>query len=117
MMRPDDCTVDHLQTGITASRVIESIEYQLPQARKCPTPELAIHARPFAEILRQITPGHAGSCNPENTIQNKAVVLRSPATASPTRNRKWFKTGPFLVAQQTSDHASLLQSYLEPEDN
>jgi hypothetical protein len=74
MMCPDDCTVDHLQTGITATRVIESVEDQLPQARQCPTPELAItldHLPKYSGRSRQATPVRA--------IQK-----------IPSRTRRWF---------------------------
>ena len=33
MVCPDDCAVDHLQTGIATATVIERVEDQLPQAR------------------------------------------------------------------------------------
>lgn len=43
MVRPDDCAVDHLQTGIATATVIEGVEDQLPQAGQRPAPELAVN--------------------------------------------------------------------------
>jgi hypothetical protein len=63
----------------------------------------------------QIAPRNTGSCNPENPIQNKAVVPRAPTAARTTLNYKRLKTVPFLVAHQTSNHGSLLKSHLESE--
>jgi hypothetical protein len=63
----------------------------------------------------QIAPSNTGSCNPENPIQNKAVVPRAPTAARTTLNYKRLKTVPFLVAHQTSNHGSLLKSHLESE--
>ena len=115
MVRPDYCAVDHLQTGVAAATVVEGFEQQLPQAGQRPAPELAVNRRPFAEMFVQITPGNAGSRNPENPIQNKAMIPRATATARTPLNHEWRKTRPFLVAHQTPDHGSLPKSHLESE--
>jgi hypothetical protein len=43
-------------------------------------------------MLVQVAPGNASPRNPENPIQNKVMVLRTPTTASPTLDYKWLKT-------------------------
>ena len=115
MVRPDYCAVDHLQAGVAAAAVIEGFEQQLPQAGQRPAPELAVNRRPFTEMLMQVAPGDAGARNPENTIQNKAMIPRATATARTALDHEWRKAGPFFVTHQTTDHGSLLKSYRESE--
>jgi hypothetical protein len=66
-------------------------------------------------MIRQIAPRDAGPRNPENTIQNTAMVLWAPPPARPTAHDEGLKTGPFLIAHQSTDHGSFSQSYLESE--
>ena len=115
MVRPDYCAVDHLQAGVATAAVVEGFEQQLPQARQRPAPELAVDRRPFAKMLMQVAPGNAGSRNPENPIQNKAVIPWTPPTAGTTLDHERLKTGPFLVAHQSSDQDSLPKSHLESD--
>jgi len=113
MMRPDDRAVDHLQGGIAAAAIIEGVKDQFPQSRQRPAPELAIDRRPFPKTIGQIPPWSPRSGNPENAIQNKTMVLWTPAAPRAAFNHKRLKTDPFLVAHQSTDHGSLRQSYLE----
>ena len=115
MVRPDYSAVDHLQAGIAAATVVEGFEQQLPQARQRPAPELSVNRRPFAEMFMQIAPGNTSACNPENPIQNKAMIPRATATARTALDHERLKTGPFLVAHQTPDHGSLPKSHLESD--
>jgi hypothetical protein len=115
MVRPDDSAVDHLQAGVATAAIVEGFKPQFPQARQRPAPELAINRRPFAKMLMQIEPGNACSRNPENPIQNKAMIPRSPTTARSTLDHKRFQIGPFFIAHQTPDHGSFSKSYLESE--
>jgi hypothetical protein len=112
---PDYCAVDHLQAGIAASAFVEGFEQQLPQAGQRPAPELAVNRRPFAEMLVQVAPGYARSRNPENPIQDKAMISRAPPATRTAFNHEWLKTGPFLIAHQTTDQDSFPKSYLESE--
>jgi hypothetical protein len=115
VVRPDDGAVDHLKAGIAATTVIEGIKHQFPQARQRPASELPVNRRPFAEMIGQITPWNTRPRNPENPIQNKPMVLRAPPSARPAAHHKRLKTGPFLIAHQSTDHGSFSQSYLESE--
>jgi hypothetical protein len=115
MVRPDYCAVDHLQAGLAAAAVVERFEQQLPQARQRPAPELAVNRRPFAEMLVQVAPGNTGSRDPENPIQNKAMIPRATATSRTALDHEWLKAGPFLVAHQTSDQSGLPKSHLESD--
>ena len=85
MVRPDDCAVDHLQTGLTTAAVVAGFEQQLSQPRQRPAPELVVNRRPFAEMLMQVTPRDARPRDPENPIQNKAIIPRTPPRRSQNR--------------------------------
>jgi hypothetical protein len=115
MVRPDYCAVDHLQAGVATAAVVEGFEQQLPQAGQRPAPELAINRRPFAEMLVQVAPGNARPRNPENPIQNKAMIPRSSPAARTALDHEWLETRPFLVTHQTPDHSNLPKSYRESE--
>lgn len=66
-------------------------------------------------MLVQVAPGNARSCDPENPIQDKAVIPRSPPAARAALNHERLKTGPFLITHQTTDQGSFPKSYLESE--
>ena len=66
-------------------------------------------------MLMQVTPGYARSRNPENPIQDKAVIPRAPSAARTALNYERLKTGPFLIAHQTTDQGNFPKSYLESE--
>src|ERR1017187_7040357 len=63
----------------------------------------------------QVAPGNARPRNPENPIQNKAMIPRTPPAARTALDHKRLKTGPFLVAHQTPDQGSLPKSNLESD--
>jgi len=66
-------------------------------------------------MLVQITPGNTRPRNPENPIQNKAMISRAAPTARAALNHKRLKAGPFLITHQPTDHDSFPKSYLESE--
>jgi hypothetical protein len=66
-------------------------------------------------MLVQIAPGYARSRNPKNPIQDKAVISRTPPATRTALNHERLKTGPFLIAHQTTDQGSFSKSYLESE--
>jgi hypothetical protein len=64
-------------------------------------------------MLMQIEPYHTRPHNPENPIQNKAMVPW-PATAPDTAfDHARLQVRPFFVAQQSTDQGSFLKNYLE----
>jgi hypothetical protein len=58
-------------------------------------------------MLMQIAPCDARSRNPEYPIQNKAMVLRAPATPRTSFDHERLKAAPLFVAHQTTDQGSL----------
>jgi len=67
-------------------------------------------------MLMQVAPGYTRSRNPENPIENKAMVPRASTAPATTFDHEWLKTVPFLVAHQTPDHGSLPKSHLDDVD-
>lgn len=63
-------------------------------------------------MLVQIAPRDTRSGDPENTIQNKAMVPWSAPAASAALNHERLKTGPFLVAHQTTNQDNLPKATL-----
>jgi hypothetical protein len=109
VVRPDYRAVDHLKTVRNALGVVKSLEQKLPKTGQGPAPELAVHRRPLAKMIRQIPPLRARACNPENSIQNKAMIPWRPSTSWTALHHEWFEEAPFLVAHQITDQDALLQ--------
>ena len=63
----------------------------------------------------QVAPGNARSRNPENPIENKAVVPWTTPAARASLDHEWLKASPFLVAHQTPDQDSLPKNHLESD--
>src|SRR5690606_24385907 len=103
----------HLDAVWRCAAIVEGIEHQFPKSGQGPAPELAIHARPLAELFRQITPGSTGSSNPENAIENKAVVGGRATALPPDRYQKGFKECPLGILHQQPRQDNLRKSYLE----
>ena len=74
MVGPDDGRVDHLNLCRFCPACVQGLKHEHPKPGECPTPELSVNARPFAEFLRQITPLRTGSGNPENAVQYQPVI-------------------------------------------
>ncbi len=109
MVSADDRAVDHLNLIRHRFAFVQRIQDQVPKARDGPASELAINARPFAELFRQIAPLRAGARNPENPVQNLAVVIcRSTASPSYSDDER-FKERPFRVLHQQSRQSCLPQ--------
>ena len=107
MMRPDDGRVDHLHALADARGLVEGVEQDVPQPGQVPSPELSVDLRPFAETLMQVTPLRARPGDPENSIENKAMVL-GPSTAMRAANRhERLKARPFLIRHQSPNQARL----------
>ncbi len=87
-MRPDNGQVDHLDAFADAFGLVQGFQQKVPQSGERPAPELSIDRRPFAEMFVQVAPLRPGAGDPENPIENKAMVLRpSPAMGAPEPSR------------------------------
>ena len=74
MMGADHGAIDHLKRVRDNPAFVQRLHDLLPQPRQGPAPELAVDAGPLAELFWQVTPRRTGARDPENAIQNKAMV-------------------------------------------
>ena len=58
-------------------------------------------------MLMQIPPLRAGAGDPENTIENKAMIFRPSPTMRPATRHERLKTSPFLIRHQPSNQSRL----------
>ena len=99
---------DHLDAFADAFGLVQGFQQKVPQSGERPAPELSIDRRPFAEMFVQVAPLRPGAGDPENPIENKAMVLRpSPAMGAPNRH-EWLKAGPFRIRHQSPNQVRLL---------
>ena len=118
MVGPDDGRVDHLNLCRFCPACVQGLKHELPQPGECPTPELSVNARPFAEFLRQITPLRTGSGNPENAVQHQPVIGCRPTATPSYGSDELLKERPFGVFhQQTSQDSLLVKTILNHASN
>jgi len=89
--------VDHLDSVLAFTAVVQRLQDNVPDPGNRPAAELAIDRTPLAEMLVQITPGHACAGNPEDAIKDHPVVHRRPAAACSRTHQKRRKERPFLI--------------------
>lgn len=106
-MCADRRAVDHLQGRRVRISVRECLQHHFPNPRQRPASELPIDRTPDAEFLRQITPGRAGTRNPENAIQPTPMIAWWPTAAGPVLSQEWREDCPFLVAHQSTSQNRL----------
>lgn len=100
--RPGSCSYAH------RFRPTESlVSCIVPQSSQRPSAELAIDGRPLAELLRQVPPWRARPSDPENTVQNKAMVRRFAPVRTTNSSDEGFEKGPFVVGYQVACHDRL----------
>ena len=75
MMCAYHCAVDHLQCVRHGTAPVQCVNDVLPEPGQCPAPELPVNTRPLAELIGQVPPWGSGSGDPENPIENKAVLI------------------------------------------
>jgi hypothetical protein len=91
-----------LTTGIRLS--LQSRQEALPETRLAPAIEPAGDGADRAIALRQIAPGRAGTQNPENAVQDGAVMVVGPPCWRPLGRQKRLKALPLPVRQLVTCH-------------
>lgn len=101
LMDPDVCRVDEdvFEIGIIG----QVLENPVPDALLRPAPEAGVDGEPFAEFLRQITPGCAGPRNPQNRLDKPAIVVRGGAGITKLARQLWRNPFPLLIAQDRAN--------------
>jgi hypothetical protein len=104
LMNPHNRSVDHLDGSIMGGS--QSVHNPAPDASPPPADEAVVASGVGAEALRQITPRCPRSQDPEDAIQDTAVV-HPPDTAWLVRQH-WIDGGPLMVGEFIA-HDSKLQ--------
>lgn len=107
MVRPDDGAVDHMNRLTAPFGVVQHFEQQIPETGERPAAKLSIHGGPFAEELGQIPPLNTGSGDPEDAVEDPAMITRPAPAVRPARRHEGLEERPFLVAHQASNQARL----------
>jgi hypothetical protein len=107
-MRPDNGAIDHLDALANPFGLVQGFKQKVPQSGQRPAPELAIDRRPLAKMPMQVAPLRPSAGDPENPIENKAVVFRASSAMRPTHRHERLETGRFVIRHQSPNQARLL---------
>lgn len=94
--------VDHLEPIRHGPAFIQGLHDLLLQPRKGPAPELSVNTGPLPELFRQVAPGRVRLRDPENSVQNKALISGlAPVRGAHGQNEALMEC-PLLVRHQVS---------------
>ena len=95
--------VDHLDVPIHLPGMVCTLLYTgeelCPQTLLLPAIEPRADGLPMAIALREITPGAARALDPENAVQDGAVIQGGPPCSLPLWWEQWSQLAPLLVGQ------------------
>lgn len=100
-MDPDVGGVDEDVFNIGIIR--QGLEDALPHAFLRPAPEASVHGEPFAEFHRQIAPGGARPCDPQNSFDKQPIVMRGGAGIANLARQIGRNPFPLLVVQDRAN--------------
>ena len=103
-VRPDRGAVDHLQQVGVAAAVGEALQHHVPNAGLAPAAELPPGRVPIAELGGQITPRRAGAGDPEDGVQNAAVIAGRAAALRAGRGHERFEQASLFIGHQAPGH-------------
>ena len=100
------------------SRTAKSrVQDVLPQPCARPAAEPAADQGPLAEFFGRVAPWRTGSCDPENTIQNKTMIRKFPPVRGPEGTSEALEEGPPIAGYQAARQVHLpRRDALEPWD-
>jgi hypothetical protein len=101
LMDPDVGCVDEdvFEIGI----VRQGLENPFPDAFLRPTPKARVDAVPFTERARQITPGRAGSRDPQDSFDEQPIVSGRGAGITHFARQFWLNAFPLPLAQDRAN--------------
>lgn len=113
MVRPNNGAVDHVDFPVDLTVLIAvflNLGKQLsPQALSLPAVEAGTHRLPVTVALREIAPGRSGPLEPEDAVEDGAVIQRGATRPRSLRWEQWSQLAPLLISQLiTPNHASFL---------
>src|SRR5512139_2016946 len=97
-------------------RIRDSVEEALPHIRFHPVSEPRVDCAPIAAGFRQIAPGASGAHNPQNRLDEEAVVLAAAARVTGLAQTQRLHLRPLSVGQYESFHQKL-ESWTSPNGN
>src|SRR3954452_16465084 len=78
---------------------LQRLQHALPYARPAPAIEPARHRAHWAVVSRQVAPGRTAVEDPENAVEDPAVVIIRPSGPRLLRRQQRIQTRPLRVAQ------------------
>lgn len=102
LVRADHGAVDEVPTPVELSSEVslslELVEQAAPDSSECPAAKADVDAVPLTVAFRQVTPWCAGCEDPEDSVENSAVVVVGPPSGLLLR-QEGCKAVPLLVGQ------------------
>lgn len=111
MLGPDHGAVARLQLVRRNPSMVESVKNTLLQPGQGPAAEIAVDRRKLAALPGQITQWWACSRYPENSIQNRVMIRRTPPSRVFDRTNGALEEDPGIVGYQIA-----CQEHLVPRD-
>ena len=106
----DDGAIDKVEQPIElAVRIrllLEGVEELLPDIRSLPAIEAAGHGWPGPVPLRQVPPGRPGAEDPQDAVDNRAMVMGRSPNLWFVRWEQGFKPLPLRAGQISSAHST-----------
>ncbi len=113
LMRADDGAVDHLDRRVARAAGCKRVEQFLENPRVPPPGEPAPDGVPLAEPLRQIAPGRSRAGDPQDALEDAAVVDGWATGATAFRRQEGRDQRPGGVVDLVSGQGWLPISSLE----
>ena len=102
-MGSHDRAVDHVHLPVDGTLLILLLlnlsEQVCPYALVLPAVEAGTHGLPVAVPFRKITPGASGSLDPEDAVEDRAVIQRGPTSPRTLWGEQWGQLAPLLIGQ------------------
>ena len=102
-MGSHDRAVDHVHLPVDGTLLILLLlnlsEQVCPYALVLPAGEAGTHGLPVAVPFRKITPGASGSLDPEDAVEDRAVIQRGTTSSRTLWGEQWGQLAPLLIGQ------------------
>jgi hypothetical protein len=110
LVNPNDRTIDHLKLSVV--RLGYRVHQAIPNASFAPASEAIVGRRIGSVSVGKIAPWRTGAQNPEDAVQNPAIILA--ARTRPAFRQDRFDNAPLevrqIVAHDPSSDVSNLES-------
>ena len=107
-MSPNDAAVHEVQVPVDppgcVSLCLQSLQEALPDPRLAPAIKPARHRPDGAVAIRQVAPRGARAQDPQNAVQNGAMIMIGATRPRPLRRQQWRETPPLLIRQCVTLH-------------